>query len=163
MFAINIAAKVIFSFLAKLVAVNSKNKNKQKHAQIKKKKIRKKKKKKRLKRDAAYNMCTILAGSAMLTGCVKSRGASSVSDQVVIYSNADDEAVVTMKKALDENGYKGEYMFQTFGTSELGGKLLAEGKNIEADLVTMSSFYVESAQQQNGMFKDLTFDTGALE
>ena len=54
-------------------------------------------------------------------------------------------------------------MFQTFGTSELGGKLLAEGKNIEADLVTMSSFYVESAQQQNGMFKDLTFDTGALE
>ena len=68
-----------------------------------------------------------------------------------------------MKKALDENGYKGEYMFQTFGTSELGGKLLAEGKNIEADLVTMSSFYVESAQQQNGMFKDLTFDTGALE
>ncbi len=42
-------------------------------------------------------------------------------------------------------GYKGEYMFQTFGTSELGGKLLAEGKNIEADLVTMSSFYLESA------------------
>lgn len=163
LFAINIAAKVIFSFLAKLVAVNSKNKNKQKLAQIKENMMRKKFLKKGLIRVAAFCLCTILAGSAILTGCGKSSGASSVSDQVVIYSNADDEAVVTMKKALDENGYKGEYMFQTFGTSELGGKLLAEGKNIEADLVTMSSFYVESAQQQNGMFKDLTFDTGALE
>ena len=38
-------------------------------------------------------------------------------------------------------------MFQTFGTSELGGKLLAEGADIEADLVTMSSFYLDSAQE----------------
>lgn len=49
-------------------------------------------------------------------------------------------------------------MFQTFGTSELGGKLLAEGKAIEADLVTMSSYYIDSAQSQNKMFLELTFD-----
>ena len=54
-------------------------------------------------------------------------------EQVVIYSNADDEAVEVMKTALDENGYKDQYIFQTFGTSELGGKLLAEGSDIEAD------------------------------
>ena len=164
LFVINIAAKAIFNLLAQWMTVNSKNKNKQKLAKLKENMMRKKFSKKGLTRVAAFCLCTILAGSAILTGCGKSGGASaSSSDQVVIYSNADDEAVEAMKKTLDDNGYKGEYMFQTFGTSELGGKLLAEGKNIEADLVTMSSFYLESAQQQNKMFKDLTFDTGALE
>ena len=45
---------------------------------------------------------------------------------------------------------------QSFGTSELGGKLMAEGGHLEADLITMSSYYVDSAQEQNGMFQDLT-------
>ena len=89
-------------------------------------------------------------------------GCSGGEKQVVIYSNADDEAVTAMKNALDNNGYKDKYIFQNFGTSELGGKLLAEGTDIEADLVTMSTFYVESAQEQNDMFLDLTFDPHAL-
>ena len=79
-------------------------------------------------------------------------------EKVVIYSNADGEAVECMKAALDENGYKGQYILQTFGTSELGGKLLAEGENIEADLITMSTFYVDSAQKEQKMFLDLTFE-----
>ena len=105
---------------------------------------------------AAVTAVTMAA--CMFAGCGKSS-----SDEVVIYSNADDEAVEAMKSALDANGYEGKYLFQSFGTSELGGKLLAEGSNIEADLVTMSSFYLESAQAENNMFADLTFDTGALE
>ena len=68
-----------------------------------------------------------------------------------------------MENALDNNGYEGKYMFQTFGTSELGGKLLAEGTDIEADMVTMSTFYVESAQEQNSMFQDLTFDVDTID
>ena len=68
-----------------------------------------------------------------------------------------------MKNALDSNGYEGKYIVQTFGTSELGGKLLAEGADIEADLVTMSSFYLESAQEEHPMFQDLEFETGALD
>ena len=52
---------------------------------------------------------------------------------------------------------------QSFGTSELGGKLLAEGTNIEADLVTMSSFYLDSAQEENTMFKDLEFDVPTID
>lgn len=96
----------------------------------------------------------LAVSGVMMTGC-SSRGNS---DQVVIYSNADDEAVAAMKKTLDDNGYEGQYVFQTFGTSELGGKLIAEGKNLEADMITMSTFYVESAQEQNKMFKDLDFD-----
>lgn len=90
-------------------------------------------------------------------------GNSSGEEQVVIYSNADDEAVQAMKNALDENGYAGQYILQTFGTSELGGKLLAEGKNIEADLLTMSTFYIDSAQEQNSMFRDLGFPVDTLD
>ena len=113
-----------------------------------------------MKRVVCVGMTGILGLSAvMLGGCAK----KSADAQVVIYSNADDEAVDAMKAALDQNGFEGQYIFQTFGTSELGGKLLAEGKNIEADLVTMSTFYVESAQDQNQMFKDLTFDPGTIE
>lgn len=94
---------------------------------------------------------SVICGSLLLAGC------SSSANQVVIYSNADDEAVMAMKNALDNNGFEGEYIFQTFGTSELGGKLLAEGSNIEADLVTMSSYYLDSAQVANNMFVDLDF------
>ncbi len=101
-------------------------------------------------------MCAVLASLFLLGGCSKKNQAER---QVIIYSNADDEAVVSVKKALDENGYAGRYLFQSFGTSELGGKLFAEGTAIEADLITMSSFYIESAQAMNRMFKDLAFET----
>lgn len=99
------------------------------------------------------------AGAAGLSGC----GGSADSGKVVIYSNADDEAVTAMKNALDNHGFKDQYLFQTFGTSELGGKLLAEGSKIEADLVTMSTFYVDSAQELNQMFLDLDFDVNTLD
>ena len=98
----------------------------------------------------------VIAGIGMGIWFEKSN--ESELEAVVIYSNADDEAVEAMKNTLDENGYAGQYVFQSFGTSELGGKLLAEGTDIEADLVTMSSFYLESAQSQNKMFTDLTFE-----
>src|SRR5699024_3533189 len=47
--------------------------------------------------------------------------------------------------------------------SELGGRRVAEGGQIEADLVTMSSYFLESSQEQHSMFEDLTFETNALE
>lgn len=98
----------------------------------------------------------LLAVSAFgLYGCSSD---ASKDEKVFIYSNAYDEAVAVMKAALDENGFKDEYLFQTFGTSELGCKLLTEGTNIEADIVTMSTFYVESAQEEKKMPQDLTFD-----
>lgn len=104
-------------------------------------------------------LVVLLAGIMMLGACAC--GTSS-EKQVVFYTNADDEAVEAMKEALDSNGYEGKYILQTFGTSELGGKLLAEGTNIEADLITMSSYYIQSAQEQNNMFADLTFDRTPL-
>ena len=108
------------------------------------------------KRAAALAMVCALGAMAALTGCQKK------AQEVVIYTNADDEAIEAMKNALDGNGYEGKYILQSFGTSELGGKLLAEGTNIEADLVTMSSFYLDSAQEANQMFQDLSFETKPL-
>ena len=40
---------------------------------------------------------------------------------------------------------------------------MTEGKNIEADLITMSSFYIDSAQEKNNMFLDLDFPQKTLE
>lgn len=116
-----------------------------------------------MKRIAAMMLAGVIAagGCASMTGCTSAGAGESA--QVVIYSNADDEAVTAMKNALDANGYEGQYTFQIFGTSELGGKLLAEGTNLEADLVTMSTFYTESAQEQNNMFLPLTFDVNTID
>lgn len=115
--------------------------------------------KNKMKQFTALGLALLMGGSAIsLTGCGNSK-----EEQVVLYSNADDEAVEAMKHALDSNGFENQYVFQTFGTSELGGKLLAEGANIEADVVTMSTFYVDSAQEKNQMFKDLTFDVKTLD
>lgn len=151
-FATNITAKIVFGMLAKektkssdLNSETSKNKVSYKFRPLAK---------------VALGMCAVLA----ITGFIGSSQASnSKDDKVIIYSNADDEAIEAMKKALDNNGYKDEYIMQSFGTSELGGKLLAEGKNIEADLVTMSSYYIDSSQKKNDMFKNLDFETNAIE
>lgn len=141
----NLTAKAIFQLLA--------NRGFQK----KEKKIMK-----NMKRIVATGLVGVL-GLSMMFGATGCGSTAKAAEQVVIYSNADDEAVEAMKKALDGNGYEGQYIFQTFGTSELGGKLLAEGTNLEADLVTMSTFYVESAQDQNEMFQDVTFDVNTID
>ena len=114
----------------------------------------------KLKRTLSAILCATMA----LTACVNFTGCSSNEDeQVIIYSNADDEAVESMKKTLDANGYDGKYVFQSFGTSELGGKMLAEGKDIEADVITMSSYYIESAQAEYKMFESLDFDVNTTD
>ncbi|WP_285765750.1 extracellular solute-binding protein [Peribacillus sp. SI8-4] len=90
-------------------------------------------------------------------------GTKADEERVVIYTNGDEEATSAMETSLREAGYEGKYVLQSLGTSELGGKLLAEGAEIEADLVTMSSYFIDSAQNQHSMFMDLSFGTKALE
>ena len=77
---------------------------------------------------AAVSVVLVFAAVSLVTG-------GRNSELVVIYSNGDDEAITAMKETLDENGYEGKYILQSFGTSELGGKILAEGSNLEADPV----------------------------
>ena len=97
----------------------------------------------------------LLAGLIILLlgACAVANSANE--ERVILYSNADDEAVQAMEEALDGAGYEGKYTIQSFGTSELGGKIMAEGKEIEADLITMASYFLESAQQQNTMFSEV--------
>ena len=123
--------------------------------------MRFRKKETKTKRRTGQTAVLALAAAAALsgmtlTGCSQPGGQKD--EEVVIYSNADDEAVEAMKKTLDQNGYEGKYIFQTFGTSELGGKVMAEGTDMEADLITLSTFYIDSAQEEQQMFQKLNFD-----
>ncbi|MFL0583519.1 extracellular solute-binding protein [Solibacillus silvestris] len=97
---------------------------------------------------------TVVSSALVLAAC--SSGSANSNDQIIIYSNADDEAIEVMQNTLNDKGFKGEYIIQSVGTSELGGKLIAEGKSIEADVVTMASYYIDSADAQHDMFIDLT-------
>lgn len=92
---------------------------------------------------------------ALFAGCSNEK-------EVVIYTNGDDEAVSAMENALNAKGYEGKYIFQRYGTSELGGKLLAEGDNIEADIVTLSTYYVETAQENLNVFQDFDYGLNLL-
>ena len=60
---------------------------------------------------------------ARLAGCCQWNAAGCY--LIRTNSNPDEYAVAVMEKALDSNGYEGQYIFQTYGTSELGGKLMA--------------------------------------
>ena len=82
---------------------------------------------------------------------------------MVIYSNADEEAITAMENALDSNGYEGQYVFQTFGTSGLGGRLLAEGTNLEADMVTHEHLLPPERPGSEQHVPPLTFDVNTLE
>lgn len=95
------------------------------------------------------------AGGSPAGGGGAASSAGSGGSQVIIYSNADQEALDAYRTALDKNGYAGDYIIQAFGTSELSGKLAAEGSAIEADVITMSSYYIDSAQANSHMFADL--------
>ncbi|WP_040949307.1 extracellular solute-binding protein [Gorillibacterium massiliense] len=103
----------------------------------------------------------VLALAVSFTGCGSSK--ANEAKKVVIYTNADDEAVAAMETALKNAGYENKYLVKALGTSELGGKLMAEGSKIEADLVTMSSYFIDSSQAKYSMYKNLDFDTGAIE
>ena len=70
--------------------------------------------KKMRKKFLAAAVAMTMVVSAVFTGC----GGSSASDEVILYTNADDEAIEAMKSTLDENGYSGQYIVQSFGTSE---------------------------------------------
>lgn len=108
-------------------------------------------------------LLTLLLAAMLGVTCLVGCGNKAEEEQVIIYSNADDEAVEAMKLTLDANGYEGKYVFQSFGTSELGGKMLAEGRDIEADIITMSSYYIDSAQAKYEMFQELSFDVNTTE
>lgn len=141
----NLVAKLIFNLLA------HKNQIKEVFSKVQ---IKEERKQMKIKSKVAIGISLTVIIIGFIGG-----GSSAKGDEIIIYSNADEEVVIAMTDALNKNGYKGQYIIQSFGTSELGGKLLAEGKNIEADLITMSSYYIDEAQEKTNMFVGLEFDT----
>lgn len=105
------------------------------------------------------NIKHVALSTAIACGCCTGTFAKKRPEPIVICSNADEEAIEIIEQKLDANGFAGQYIFQSFGTSELGGKLIVEGKSIEANLVTMSSYMLETAQAKNNMF--IPLDLGA--
>ncbi|GBG96258.1 extracellular solute-binding protein [Lactococcus termiticola] len=97
-----------------------------------------------------------VTGLLALSACSSSKASKDATSgkEVVIYTNADKEAETVMKKTLDDNGYKGAYKFVDFGSADLNTKVNAEGTNLQADLVTLSTFYIDSAQKSKDMFAD---------
>ncbi|WP_123315924.1 hypothetical protein [Ornithinibacillus gellani] len=92
------------------------------------------------------------------TACSTTSGESSGKgndDKVVFLTNADEEAVNAWKETLDGAGFEGKYTVQSLATSELGGKLMAEGKTMQADLIKMSTYFIQSAQEKHDMFAQL--------
>ncbi|MGE7985992.1 extracellular solute-binding protein [Lysinibacillus fusiformis] len=114
-----------------------------------------------MKKSTVMMLGSVSAAAIILTACGGVEAGSK--DEVIIYSNADDEAIEVMESTLDEKGYKGKYLIQSFGTSELGGKMMAEGTDIEADIVTMASYFIESAQTSKSMFANISSDFKPLD
>ena len=78
-----------------------------------------------------YKIGTVLTSVAILcSGLGLTACGTSGEKQVVIYSNADDEAITAMKDTLDANGYAGKYLFQTFGTLNLVASLWQRVKTL---------------------------------
>jgi len=113
-----------------------------------------------MKKSTGMMLGTVSAAAVVLAAC--GGVAADSKEQVIIYSNADDEAIEVMETTLDDKGYKGKYLIQSYGTSELGGKMMAEGTDIEADVVTMASYFIESAQTSKSMFVDISSDSKPL-
>jgi len=88
-----------------------------------------------------------------LTGCHSASAKEPSNDQVVIFSNADDEAIEILKEQLDSHGYEGQYVIQVIGTGELAGRIQAEGTQSQADIVTLSTFHIASSKDVFAPFK----------
>lgn len=66
---------------------------------------------------------------SLLTACGGNNSAGNSGEkQVVIYSNADEEAVTAMKNALDGNGYEGKYISRPTAPPSWGASCWRKGQ-----------------------------------
>ena len=93
-----------------------------------------------------------------LVGMVFMLVACGGEDEVIVFTNADAEAVAIMQRVVAEH-FDGDVVFQTLGTGELTGRIAAEGTNIEAAVITLSSFHIDSNAE---LFADFDVKEGNL-
>ena len=66
---------------------------------------------------------------ALLSGCGQQETAEggTPSEQVIIYSNADEEAITAMTNALNAGGYAGQYSSRPLAPRNWGGSSWPKG------------------------------------
>lgn len=83
---------------------------------------------------------------------------SAANDNVLIYSNAEDEYIDIINDELSKKGLDDKVEIVKFSTSDLAGKMAIENKNTEADILIFSSFYLETYKDKYKMLKKHGFD-----
>lgn len=95
----------------------------------------------------------------MFAGCSENGG----KEKVTIYSCANDKRVAYMTETLQAKFPQYEIIVEYQGTSQLAGKLLAEGKNTDADIVHDMLSLNMDALNNAGLLADVSFiDTSAF-
>ncbi len=103
-----------------------------------------------MKRIIALVLCSILC-LGLMAGCAKE------TEQVVIYSCANDKRIALMTEMLQAQFPDYNIVVEYMGTSKLSAKLLAEGKNTDADIIHDLSYLNMDSLDKAGLLADVSY------
>ncbi len=84
-------------------------------------------------------------------------GCSAKKDTVVIYSCANDKRIAFMTEQLQAEFPQYDIVVEYMGTSKLSAKILAEGKNTDADIIHDLSYLNMDSLDQAGLLADVSY------
>lgn len=84
-------------------------------------------------------------------------GCSAKKDTVVIYSCANDKRIAFMTEKLQAKFPNYDIVVEYMGTSKLSAKILAEGKNTDADIIHDLSYLNMDSLDQAGLLADVSY------
>ncbi len=84
-------------------------------------------------------------------------GCSAKKDTVVIYSCANDKRIAFMTEQLQAEFPQYDIVVEYMGTSKLSAKILAEGKNTDADIIHDLSYLNMDALDKAGLLADVSY------
>lgn len=107
-----------------------------------------------MKKIISVLLCIAIAFCVLATGC------KSSTEQIVIYTCANDERIAHMTGMLQEKFPEYEFIVEYQSTSKLAAKLLAEGVNTDCDIVHDLSYLNMDALVEQDILADLSgYDT----
>ncbi len=107
-----------------------------------------------MKKIISVLLCVAIAFCVLATGC------KSTTEQIIIYTCANDERIAHMTGMLQEKFPEYEFIVEYQSTSKLAAKLLAEGVNTDCDIVHDLSYLNMDALVEKDILADLSdYDT----
>ena len=107
-----------------------------------------------MKKIISVLLCIAMAFCVLATGC------KSSTEQIVIYTCANDDRIAHMTSTLQEKFPEYEFIVEYQSTSKLAAKLLAEGVNTDCDIVHDLSYLNMDALVEQDILADLSgYDT----